>query len=74
MVAFVSTFNTGGHTITDFRSRLAPGTVEALICVQSWVYEGSLTLVNVVETIETFENDEDNVSGANSMTEKNRKE
>jgi hypothetical protein len=36
-VASESTFSTGRRTISDFRSRLTPQNVEALICMQDWI-------------------------------------
>ncbi|KAL6888962.1 hypothetical protein ACP4OV_009988 [Aristida adscensionis] len=36
-VASESAFSTGGRVISDFRSRLTPGTVEALVCLQDWM-------------------------------------
>ena len=35
-VASESAFSTGKRIISDFRSSLAPETVEALICLQDW--------------------------------------
>ena len=36
-VASESAFSTGRRIISDFRSRLTPKTVEALICLQDWM-------------------------------------
>ena len=36
-VASESAFSTGRRIISDFRSRLTPKTVEALICLQDWI-------------------------------------
>ncbi|KAL6606746.1 hypothetical protein ACP70R_042399 [Stipagrostis hirtigluma subsp. patula] len=36
-VASESAFSTGGRVISDFRSRLTPETVEALVCLQDWM-------------------------------------
>ncbi|BAH91946.1 Os02g0828533, partial [Oryza sativa Japonica Group] len=36
-VASESAFSTGSRIISDYRSRLASGTVEALVCLQDWM-------------------------------------
>jgi hypothetical protein len=40
-VASESAFSTGKCVLSDFRSRLIPKTVEALVCLQDWIRETS---------------------------------
>ncbi|KAI7964469.1 hypothetical protein MJO29_002567 [Puccinia striiformis f. sp. tritici] len=49
-VASESAFSTGGRILDDFRSQLNPETVEALICAQDWLRDGT--------EIDTVDNDE----------------
>lgn len=37
-VASESSFSTGGRILTPHRSRLRPDTLEALMCVQDWLW------------------------------------
>ena len=51
-VASESAFSTGKRIINDFRSSLAPETVEALICLQDWYRaEGNINLCCLVSFI-----------------------
>ena len=48
-VAFESAFSTSGRIISDFRSRLKPETVEALVCLQDWMRaSGNLKLISLL--------------------------
>ena len=40
-----SAFSMGRRIISDFRSRLAPKTVEALICLQDWIRGTGIVLL-----------------------------
>ncbi|KAL6638342.1 hypothetical protein ACP70R_023837 [Stipagrostis hirtigluma subsp. patula] len=51
-VASESAFSTGERVISDFRSRLAPETVEALICLQDWMRAAGSNLC--MESIHDF--------------------
>ncbi|KAA1063835.1 hypothetical protein PGTUg99_050196 [Puccinia graminis f. sp. tritici] len=37
-IASESAFSTGGRVLSDYCSQLKPGTLEALICAQDWIY------------------------------------
>ncbi|KAL6613903.1 hypothetical protein ACP70R_036173 [Stipagrostis hirtigluma subsp. patula] len=52
-VASESAFSTGDRVISDFRSRLAPETVEALICLQDWLRSSNSTELSM-EAINDF--------------------
>jgi len=49
-VALESTFSTGGRVLGPFRSSLALGTVEALICAQNWLKSKPLSSGNGYDT------------------------
>ncbi|PLW29096.1 hypothetical protein PCASD_19757 [Puccinia coronata f. sp. avenae] len=40
-IAYESAFSSGGRILSDFRSKLDPTTVEALVCGQDWIKNGS---------------------------------
>jgi hypothetical protein len=37
-IASESAFSTGGRILSDYRTRLSPGTLEALVCGKDWIY------------------------------------
>lgn len=43
-----STFSTGGRILSDYRSSMKPGTVEALICLQDWMRPLGTTHVSTI--------------------------
>ncbi|XP_060194985.1 zinc finger BED domain-containing protein RICESLEEPER 2-like [Lycium barbarum] len=43
-VASESAFSTGGHILDSFRSSLTPKLVQALVCSQDWIREGSCSV------------------------------
>ena len=47
-VASESAFSTGSRIISDYRSRLAPRTVEALVCLQDWMIQDGMEPTLVV--------------------------
>ncbi|KAL5564361.1 hypothetical protein UlMin_027525 [Ulmus minor] len=40
-VASKSAFSTGGRVVSPHRNRLHPKTLEALVCVQDWLWKGN---------------------------------
>jgi hypothetical protein len=54
-VASESCFSTGGRVIDPFRSSLSPKTVEALICLQSWLRGDDIINLEYEPTIEELE-------------------
>ena len=58
-IALESAFSTGGHVLDPFRSSLAPKTVEALICAQSWLKNSSkpINLREEMNEVESLEQD-----------------
>lgn len=54
-VASKSCFSTGGRVVDPFRSSLSPKTVEALICLQSWLRGDDIINLEYEPTIEELE-------------------
>lgn len=48
-----ATFSTSGRVFSDFRCRLLPFTVEALVCSQDWIRD-ELVKVKYEEEVDTF--------------------
>ncbi|KAL4586056.1 hypothetical protein LXL04_010687 [Taraxacum kok-saghyz] len=50
-VAFESTFSTGRRVITDYRSNLSVGIVEALICTADWTRKSRMPIMDNMDDI-----------------------
>ena len=50
-VASESTFSTGRRVITDYRSNLSVGIVEALICTADWTRKSRMPIMDNVDDI-----------------------
>jgi len=60
-VASESAFSTGSRVLSDFRSRMTPETVEALVCLQDWIRASGNTQRSMesVHDIMTLEGEEE---------------
>lgn len=66
-VASESAFSTGKRVLSDFRSRMTPKTVEALVCLQDWIRATANTersTASVHDIILEMEDDDDTQASA----------